>query len=342
MENNPQQDQEKAYGPGKRGEGLPPQATSNSADEEAIESVPLYRNFKVVIPLFVVIIGIAAFAWNWYLGMRDYVSTDDAYIDANRVAISAKILGRVDTLLTDEGDTVREGQVVVRLDDIDLRAQEAQARSAYVLAQENIALAKVSLDRAQTDYKRAATQFSQNVIPKEQYDHTESELESAKARYNIAIAQSNTARAQLGIVETQLRNTVITSPMTGVVSKRWVLPGDVVQPGQPIFTVYDLENIWVTANLEETSLTALHENDNVEISVDAYPDQNFTGRVFQIGSNTASQFSLIPPNNASGNFTKVTQRVPIKITIQQNTAASDPHPIQLLPGMSVEVKVKVR
>jgi len=342
MENNPQQDQEKAYGPGKRGEGMPTKAAGNSAEEEAIEAVPLYRNFKVVIPLFVVILGIAAFAWNWYLGMREYVSTDDAYIDANRVAISAKILGRVDTLLTDEGDTVQEGQVVVKLDDIDLRAQEAQARSAYTLAQENIELAKVNLDRAQTDYRRAATQFTQNVIPKEQYDHAESELESAKARYNIAIAQSNTARAQLGIVETQLRNTVIASPMTGAVSKRWVLPGDVVQPGQPIFTVYDLKNIWVTANLEETSLTALHEKDNVQISVDAYPDQTFTGKVFQIGSNTASQFSLIPPNNASGNFTKVTQRVPIKITIQQNATAADLRPVQLLPGMSVEVKVKVR
>ena len=276
------------------------------------------------------------------MGMRDFVSTDDAYIDANRVAISAKILGRVDTLLTDEGDTVQEGQVVVRLDDIDLRAQEAQARSAFALAQENINLAKVNLDRAQTDFKRAATQFRQNVIPKEQYDHTESELESAKARYNIAIAQSNTARAQLGIVETQLRNTVISSPMTGVVSKRWVLPGDVVQPGQPIFSVYDLKNIWVTANLEETSLTALHENDKVAITVDAYPDQTFSGKVFQIGSNTASQFSLIPPNNASGNFTKVTQRVPIKISIEQDSSSADPRLVQLLPGMSVEVKVRVR
>jgi membrane fusion protein (multidrug efflux system) len=342
MENDPRQDQQKSYGPGKRPEDPPPRPTGNPPEEEEIEAVPLYRNFKVVIPLFIVILAIAAFAWNWYMGMRDFVSTDDAYIDANRVAISAKILGRVDTLLTDEGDTVQQGQVVVKLDDLDLRAQEAHARSAYALAQENIALANVNLDRAQTDYKRAATQFSQNVIPKEQYDHAQSELGSAKARYSIAIAQSNTARAQLGIVETQLRNTVITSPMSGVVSKRWVLPGDVVQPGQPIFTVYDLKNIWVTANLEETSLTALHENDKVAISVDAYPDQVFTGKVFQIGSNTASQFSLIPPNNASGNFTKVTQRVPIKITIQENNTTADPHLVQLLPGMSVEVKVRVR
>ena len=328
MEQNPRQDQQPA--------------TNEGNDEQPIESVALYKNFKVVIPLFIIILGIAAVAYYWYMGTREYVSTDDAYIDANRVAISPKILGRIDTLTVDEGDTVRAGQVLVRLDDIDLRAQQAQARTSLALAQENIVLANVSLDRAQTDYKRAAAQIKDNVITKEQYDHAQSELESAMARSRIAIAQANTAKAQLAVVETQLKNTVIESPMNGVVSKRWVLAGDVVSPGQPIFTVYDLKNIWVTANLEETSISALRSADNVEIGVDAYPDQKFTGRVFQIGSNTASQFSLIPPNNASGNFTKVTQRVPVKISIQQSVSQGNKPPVQLLPGMSVEVKVKVK
>ncbi len=109
-----------------------------------------------------------------------------------------------------------------------------------------------------------------------------------------------------------------------------------------MFTLYDLKNIWVTANLEETSISVLRSTDKVEISVDAYPEQKFTGRVFQIGSNTASQFSLIPPNNASGNFTKVTQRVPVKISIQPVAAQPGTATPQLLPGMSVEVKVKVK
>ena len=129
--------------------------------------------------------------------------------------------------------------------------------------------------------------------------------------------------------------------MNGVVSKRWALVGDVVQPGQPVFSIYDVKNIWVTANLEETSLAALQSNNIVEITVDSYPDEKFSGKVFQIGSNTASQFSLIPPNNASGNFTKITQRVPVKISIERNAGANPHRRIDLLPGMSVEIKVKV-
>jgi membrane fusion protein (multidrug efflux system) len=336
MEQGPHRDQQPS-----QAQHQPP-APNGGSDEESIESVPLYRNFKLVIPLFIVIVGIAAVAYYWYMGTREYVSTDDAYVDANRVAISPKILGRIDTLTVDEADTVWAGQVLVRLDDTDLRAQLAQARTSLTLAQENIILANVSLDRAQTDYKRAAAQIKDNVITKEQFDHAQSELEVAKAHSSIATAQANTAKAQLAVVETQLKNTAIESPMNGVVSKRWALAGDVVSPGQPIFTVYDLENIWVTANLEETSISALRSTENVEISVDAYPELKFTGRVFQIGSNTASQFSLIPPNNASGNFTKVTQRVPVKISIQQSASQGNKLPVQLLPGMSVEVKVKVK
>ncbi len=105
-----------------------------------------------------------------------------------------------------------------------------------------------------------------------------------------------------------------------------------------------MKNIWVTADLEETKLSSIKIGDKAEISVDAYPDQKFEGKIFQLGSNTASQFSLIPPSNASGNFTKVTQRVPIKISIEPVTKTGQPDPnenINLLPGMSVEISVKV-
>jgi membrane fusion protein, multidrug efflux system len=314
---------------------------NGNGEEESIESVPLYRNFKIIIPVFIVLFGLAFVTWQYYINARDFIATDDAYIDGNRVSISAKILGRIDELQVDEGDTVREGEVLVKLDDSDLRAQEEQAKASLALAQENITLAEVSLDKAQTDFERAAAQFKENIIPKEQFDHAKSEFDAAKARTSIANAQTFAAKAQLGIIETQLKNTIITSPMNGVVSKRWALVGDVVQPGQSIFSVYDLKNIWVTANLEETSLEALRSSDKVEITVDSYPDIKFSGTVFQIGANTASQFSLIPPNNASGNFTKVTQRVPVKISIERSAGVDPRRQVDLLPGMSVEIKVKV-
>jgi membrane fusion protein (multidrug efflux system) len=315
--------------------------TTNGNDEAPIESVPIYRNVKIVIPLFLIVLVIAIFAWQYYVGLRDFVSTDDAYIDADRVAVSAKILGRIDQLIANEGDSVKQGQILIRLDNSDLCAQESQAKASLAFARENILLSKVNMEKAQTDFQRTSAQFDQKIIPKEQYDNARSELEAAKARLNIAYAQTATTQAQLGVIQTQLKNTVITSPMTGVISKRWVLTGDVVQPGQPIFSIYDLKNIWVTANLEETSLAALRSSENVEITVDAYPDTKFSGKVFQIGSNTASQFSLIPPNNASGNFTKITQRVPVKISITRVTNTNSQKLIDLLPGMSVEVKVRV-
>ena len=110
---------------------------------------------------------------------------------------------------------------------------------------------------------------------------------------------------------------------------------------QPVFSVYDRSETWVTANLEETSLHAVHLDQEVGIAVDSYPDRSFSGRVFEIGSSTASQFSLIPPNNASGNFTKVTQRVPVKISIRED-APPGARPADLLPGMSVEVRIRVK
>jgi membrane fusion protein (multidrug efflux system) len=314
----------------------------NGEGDESIAEVPLFRKKRVLIPLFLLIIVAALGAWYWYVNLREFDSTDDAYVDGNRVSISSKMLGRIVQLAVDEGDSVKAGQVIVRLDDSDLRAQDGQAKAALAYARETVALAKVNLDKAQDDYQRAKIQFNGNIIPKEQYDHAQKSMEAAQAQYSIALAQVGTAQAQLGVVQTQLLNTTIAAPFDGVVSKRWVMAGDVVQPGQPIFSIYDLQHLWVTANFEETKLASIRLNDPVEISVDAYPDSHFEGRVIQLGANTASQFSLIPPNNASGNFTKVTQRVPVKISIEDKESSGHSRSSQLLPGMSVEVKVKVR
>jgi membrane fusion protein (multidrug efflux system) len=314
----------------------------NGEGDESIAEVPLFRKKRVLIPLFLLIIVAAVGAWYWYVNLREFDSTDDAYVDGNRVSISSKMLGRIVQLAVDEGDSVKAGRVIVRLDDSDLRAQDEQAKAALAYARETVTLAKVNLDKAQDDYQRAKIQFNGSIIPKEQYDHALKSMQAAQAQYSIALAQVGTARAQLGVVQTQLLNTTIAAPFDGVVSKRWVMAGDVVQPGQPIFSIYDLQHLWVTANFEETKLASIRLNDPVEISVDAYPDSHFEGKVIQLGANTASQFSLIPPNNASGNFTKVTQRVPVKISIEDTGSTGHSSSPQLLPGMSVEVKVKVR
>jgi membrane fusion protein, multidrug efflux system len=311
-------------------------------DEQPIDSVPFYGNHRTLIPLILVLIAAAAATAVYIKNKREYVSTDDAVIDGNRVSVSAKMLGRIETLEADEGDSVRQGQILFRLDPSDLRAQEAQSAASVALARENIRLAQVSLQRAKADFERASAQFGDKVIPAEAHDHARSEFESAQARLGIAAAQAKAADAQLGVVRTQLRNAEVRSPMNGVIAKRWALPGDVVQPGQAVFTVNDMNSLWVTANLEENRLAVLHVNDRVKIRVDAYPDVDFTGMVTRIGSNTAAQFSLIPPNNAAGNFTKITQRVPVTISIGAPAGGAEARDARLMPGMSVEVKVKVR
>jgi membrane fusion protein (multidrug efflux system) len=317
------------------------EAAENGAGDEDIDAVPLFKRKRVIIPILAVLTLVAVAGLYLYMSMQDYVSTDDAYVDANSVSISTKMLGRIAYLGTDEGDTVKAGQVLVRLDDNDLRAEEVSAKAGLELAQQSLPLDQVNINRAQDDFNRAEVQYKGGITTKEQYDHAQKALEAVQAQYNIDLSRISAAKAQIGVIESQLQNTIISAPMGGVVAKRWVLTGDVVQPGQPIFTIYDVKNIWVTANLEETKLSHIHLNDPVEINVDAYSGVKFYGKVFEIGNYTASEFSLIPPNNASGNFTKVTQRVPVKISIVDPPATDGSKPV-LRPGMSVEVSVKIK
>ena len=316
-------------------------STGNGEGDEDIDDVPLFKKKGVVIPILLVLVAVAIAGYYWYINMQDFVSTDDAYVDANSVAISTKMLGRIIYLGTDEGDTVRAGQILVRLDDRDLRAEEASAQAGLQLAEQSVPLVQVQVNRALDDFNRAEVQYKGGIITKEQYQHAQQALQAARAELTIAESKIPAARAQLGVIKAQLLNTVVKSPMDGVVAKRWVLTGDVVQPGQPIFTIYDMKNVWVTANLEETKLGHIHLGDPVDINVDTYPGLKFSGRVFEIGSYTASEFSLIPPDNASGNFTKVTQRVPIKISIDDPGMPGGTKPV-LRPGMSVEVSVRVK
>jgi membrane fusion protein (multidrug efflux system) len=333
MENNKDRDNEKSD-----------MKNDNTAMENGDNSQKFYKQKRIIIPAIILIIA-AVVALKWYQSRLGYVSTDDAFIDADKLNVSAKILGRITSLNFDEGDTVKPGQVIVALDSTDLIAQRNESEANLSYSRENIILEKVNLEKAQEDFNRAEAQYKSNIIPKEQFDNARHALEQAKARYNLARSNIKTSAARLNVIKTQLSNTVITSPMRGVIGKRWVLKGDIVQPGQPIYTMFDLKNVWVTADLEETKVEEIKNGDKVEISVDAYPDQNFAGEVYLIGSNTASQFSLIPPANASGNFTKVTQRVPVKISIypvDENGQPVDEKGIKLLPGMSVEIKVKIQ
>jgi membrane fusion protein (multidrug efflux system) len=322
--------------PPREGPRKPGSPGPNSGEgNQKIESVPLFRKKRVVIPLLIIVILAAIAGWYWYANVRDFVSTDDAYIDADRASIAADMPGRIVQL------AVQKGQVLVVLDDSNLKAQEELAKAGITNADQSVVLSKINLERAREDYLRAEEQFKGRVISKEQFDHAQKAYDAARADYAISLSKVGTSKAQLGVVQTQRQHTTIAAQMDGVVAKKWVLVGDVVQAGQPIYSVYDTKELWVTANLEETKLVRVRQNVLAEIAVDAYHGKKFKGKVFQMGTFTASEFALIPPSNASGNFTKITQRVPVKISIE-NSSPGEHSATPLLPGMSVEVKIRVR
>lgn len=316
--------------------------TEPDLDEDEIDQVPLYRKKRVWIPFLLFVVAVLAGAWYWYNELRGFVSTDDAFVTADRVSISAKVLGRIDKLAVDEGSEVKKGDILVQLDDSDVRAQLEQAKANLIFAQESLPLARVNLAGSQDDFQRADVQFKKAIITKEQYSHAQKTLEAARAELTIAVARVGVAKAQLGIVETQMQNMVLIAPFDGIVAKRWLLEGDVEQPGQPILSIYDLKKIWITANLEETKLARLKLQDRVEVNVDTYPGVAFWGNLVLIGNYAASEFSLIPPNNAAGNFTKITQRVPLKILLDEKKTPQEQTRYPLRPGMSAEIKIKVQ
>ena len=295
---------------------------------------------KMFMAIWIIIILAAVAFTVWYMKSSSTVYTDDALIEADKFTVSSKYAGRIASILVKEGENVKVGQILMKLDASDLLAQKEQAKAALAFAEENSKLAKVNLTRAEEDFSRIENQYNNKIVAKEQYDHAEKALQAAKVSDSIAKSQIKTSSAQLGVVETQLTNAEVKASMDGVVAKKWVLPGDVVSAGQAVLTVYDLKNIWVTANFEETKYSMIALGESSEITVDAYSGIKLSGKVTQLGSNTASQFSLIPASNAAGNFTKITQRIPIKIT--PDSREQEKYSGKLLPGMSVEVLIKMR
>ena len=325
------------------------------------------KKLRVYIPLALVVIIVLAGCWYWYKDYSRYITTDDAHVDADNINIGPKMLGRLAGIYFEEGQSVKTGDLLAVLDSTDLVAQKnqalalkaqaltslAQSEVKYNSDQKGIRVLEINLEKASEDLERAKIQNDGGVITSEQFSHIKKNYETAAAQLDAAKTQllvskamisgaraaAETSAAQVNVVETQLRNTLLFAPADGVISKRWLLSGDVVQPGQAVFTLTVSHKLWVAAFLEETKMFEIHEGQAVRFSIDAFPDVWFEGKVYLIGSTTASVFSLIPANNASGNFTKVTQRVPIRISIDKADSGKDVSSYNILSGMSAVVKI---
>jgi membrane fusion protein, multidrug efflux system len=261
-----------------------------------------------------------------YFGIRAflYESTDDAYVQAHSLMLSARIGGTIQKVLVDENDRVKAGQLLAQIDDQDYAA----AYNQVVADQSSV---QADLVQAAQDYDRISKLYQEQAVSKSDFDKAVARYRNLQARLKADQFKSDEAKLNLSYTQ-------ITAPEDGAIAKKSVEPGMVVPPGQALFGFVSSQERWVTANFKETQLASIHPGEKVEVDVDAVKGKKFEGVVDSIGSATGSTFTLLPPDNSTGNFTKVVQRIPVKIKLLNLTAEDID---RLAAGLSAVVDVRV-
>ena len=253
---------------------------------------------------FVFLATILGFCY-WYFLAYPYVKSDDARIAANVLRVAPYgVSGRIEKVLVEEGDFVTKGQTLAVLEQETLEAQLERAKARYTLAQKEFI-------RSQQLYRETSS--------------SQKELDTARANKEIA-------ESELNLNEIALKNSVLKSPVDGVVIQKIALVGNLLEQGQTAIVIADIKNAWVSANVEETKINKVKKEQKVSISIDE--GGNLEGKVEDIRIATSAQFALIPNENTSGNYTKLVQRIPVKIKITSN-----PKNKKLKVGQSVEIKI---
>ena len=300
--------------------------------------------------LIVILIVAVGIAFLWWWNYRKYISTDDANLDSFRVSVAAQVMAPMLKQYAWEGDTVKAGTILAELDSSTVVAQLQEA-----VARREEMVANLKLDKAEVNYRRDKKLYGSDAVSQETFQNTEDTYKSAAIKVDVAKDQIKISRARISAGEAVIVSANaaiestrvslgyyrITAPVDGVIAKRWSLPGDIIQPGQTLFTINEGKDLWVAVYLEETKFDHIRMGQPAIFTLDAFPDLTFSGKIFYIGTNTASEFSLIPPNNASGNYTKVAQRIPIKISIDKAVGKRDKvEKPKLVSGMSATVKIE--
>ena len=315
----------------------------------------------VVLPLVAVIAGLV-----FYLNGGRYVTTDDAYVGAQKVLITPDISGKIEKVVVREGQRVKKGDVLFEIDPIPFQLAEQQAKATLESAQTtynnlkaNIKiydrmadLMQQAVDLKKRDVDRKATLAKSNFGSQLDLDNSSNALVTANAELAFVQQQTSSAKTQLlgnvdlpleqfppyvlakaalGQAERNLDHTEMRAPMDGIATQvDQIQLGRFVVAGTPVFSVIDTAQPWVDANLKESDFTYITEGQQVDIDVDAFPDHNFKGTIGSLSPGTGAQFAILPPQNATGNFVKVVQRVPVRIYFDNN----DKYVQKLKAGMS--------
>jgi membrane fusion protein, multidrug efflux system len=351
--------------------------------------------WKTLLILIVLFVALGGFGLWWWI-TAGYVSTDDARIKADIVAISAEMTAKIDSLTRKEGDRVARDEVLATLNshELEIQIQQAEAELDRLRSKaqqeareielhetrqkEEVAKAEAALRasrynyddarahavQAKDDWNRSQKLFEKKFVPEQELDRAKTNLRQSEAQMSAlqekikegeslldlarikgkerAVMQAELqarnaevrrAVAVLADLRRKLQLTVIRSPVTGVVVKKSANRGEVTQIGQPIYMIVDSSRFWVEANIEETEIRFVRPGRSVKIQVDSYPDREFAGKVIEVGGATVSEFSLFNPQKLTGQFIKSTQRLPVKISVDNKDGL-------LKVGMLVVVRIK--
>ena len=336
--------------------------SSNNKSQQRKKGLSIF-----ILLLLLIAIGSAAY---WYLFIKGFEETEDAYVSGNQVMVSAQVAGNISKINVDNMDPVQAGDVLLELDDTNAKLSFEQAKSNlanavrqvsqlnYTVKQLKSAVRanEITLAQAQGNLNRRVQLVKDGAIDKESFQHAKEAVELAKANLTtsqnqlganqallldgplseqpqIQSAISNLKQAWLNLERTRIR-----SPIKGYVARRNAQVGQAVSVGGALMAVVTTEQMWLDANFKETQLTHMRIGQPVEIHFDLYgKDKTFNGKVVGIEMGTGSAFSLLPAQNATGNWIKVVQRVPVRIQLDPQQLAENP----LRIGLSATVKVNV-
>jgi membrane fusion protein (multidrug efflux system) len=335
---------------------------------------------RVRLPTRPLLVGAAALALALLavprlLALRGVERTDDAFVDGHVVFLSPRVAGHVLAALVEENQHVRAGQPLVRLDPADFEARVDRARADLDAARNRMAQSQAAADaaaarslaagvrlrHAERELERAQGLLAQGAGSRTALDAALATRDAAAADLHAAREGERAERAALGNeaparqaeaalheAELALAYAVVTAPFDGVVGRKSVEPGANVSPGQPLLALTAESGSWVSANFKETQIREMRAGDPAEVRLDAFPDALLRGHVESLSPATGATYALLPPDNASGNFTKVVQRVPVRIALDAVVGgsagvAAGPDGRPWLPvGLSADVRVRVR
>jgi len=333
---------------------------------------------RLAIVFGAVLLAAAAVVLYYFAYVAPYESTDDAFIEGHVTLISPRVSGPVVRLLIEDNQVVKEGDPLLEIDPRDFETKLAQTRADLAAARSQLeqAKAQVAVDEAKAAQQLAAVTAAEaeagragadlqryqsvesRAVSRTQLDLERTQAKSTAATLEVARQKAKAAEAQVGLsranVETaaagveqarakmeqaqlDLSYTKVAAPVDGRVTRRSVEKGAYVQTGESLLALVPT-NLWVVANFKETQLTHMRPGQPVSIHVDAFPGRDFKGKVDSLQAGSGARFSLLPPENAVGNYVKVVQRVPVKIIFDEPLDAR----LDIAPGMSVEPEVRVK